>query len=331
MPEARRSDVTVMRIVFVVLAFLNLVVSCGAGDFPHGGAQPPLNRFALPVPPNMPDGFRIKSVVQEVKLSFTVTDQSGRPKLDLRKEDFRILDQDNPAEHIQSFAMEHDLPLRVVFLIDGSSSLAKWFPEERDGVSQFVTKLRPGTDAAATVIFADAQRFESRFQNSSPDLIRNVDIRHSENITALYDVVHRACSALGRIEEAGLVRRAIIVISDGGDNASMYGPQQVVEQAQRNEVALYTIAMGQSRSADAQMLARLSTETGAQSYAPKTPQELQSALTSIETELRSQYSLTFRPPGPVRPGTFHAVKVSVPGADRYSVRVRAGYYVPDPQ
>ena len=108
----------------------------------------------------------------------------------------------------------------------------------------------------------------------------------------------------------------------------MYGLDQVIAQAQRHEIAVYAIGMGGRNSLGARVLKKLSLETGARSYFPHTAAELQNALTAIETELRTQYSVTYSPPGPLLPGTLRSVKVSIPGHEQFSIRVRAGYFVP---
>ena len=99
-------------------------------------------------------------------------------------------------------------------------------------------------------------------------------------------------------------------------------------EAQRHEIAVYAIGMSGRNSFGAQVLKKLSQQTGAQSYFPRTATELQDALTAIETELRTQYSVTYTPPGPLEPGSFRSVKVTIPGREQFSIKVRAGYFVP---
>ncbi len=322
------SDVMYMfRLCSAVLLLAVALSGSSVRDLPTETTVARVSPTTLRVTPD--EGFRIRSVVQEVKLSFTVTDSMGRPKLDLQKEDFRILDQQRPAEQIQSFTLERDLPLRVVFLVDGSASLASWLRVQNAGVEEFIRHMRPGTDAATAVVFADAEQFDQHFSASGSDLIKNVDIRSSVNLTSLFDVLHRACSAVGRIREFGQVRRSLVVISDGEDNASMYGLDQVIEQAQKYEISIYAIGMGRRNSHGSQVLASLSHETGAQSYFPRNPSELQEALTAIEAELRTRYSITYTPPGPMSPGSYHPIKLSAPGHQQLSIKVRAGYYVPN--
>jgi Ca-activated chloride channel family protein len=318
--------VSMVRLLAAVLLLAAPLISSSAPEVPVDTTIAHISSAGLPGTPG--DVFRIRSVVQEVKLSFTVVDSSGRPKLDVKPEDLQIVDEERPAERIRSFTMERELPLRVVFLVDGSASLSKWFRVQNEGVAGFMRRMRPGTDAAAAVVFADAHQFDNRLAGSGPDLIKNIDIRSSENLTALYDVLHRACSALGRIRETGMVRRSLVVISDGEDNASMYGLDQVIVQAQRHEIAVYAIGMGGRNSFGAQVMKRLSRDTGAQSYFPRTTAELQDAFTAIEAELRTQYSVTYSPPGPLLPGSFRSVKINIPGREQFSIKVRAGYFVP---
>lgn len=318
--------VSMLRLLAAILLLAAPLISSSAPEVSMETTVARISPVSLPGTPG--DVFRIRSVVQEVRLSFTVLDSSGRLKTDIKPEDLRIFDEERPAERIRSFAMERELPLRVVFLVDGSASLAKWFRVQNDSVTSFLQRMRPGTDAAAAVIFADAHQFDNRFAGSGSDLIKNIDIRSNENLTALYDVLHRGCSALGRIRETSMVRRSLIVISDGQDNASMYGLDQVIAQAQRHEIAVYAIGMGSRNSFGAQVLKKLSLATGGQSYFPRTAEELHDALTAIEAELRTQYSVTYTPPGPLLPGSFRSVKVSIPGPEQFSVKVRSAYFVP---
>jgi len=327
MQVAGVSDVVCMvRLLAAILLLAAPLTGSSAPEVPVDATFARISPASLPGTPG--DVFRIRSVVQEVRLSFTVVDSSGRLKMDVKPEDLQIVDEERPANRIRSFTIERELPLRVVVLIDGSASLSKWFRVQNQGVAGLMQRMRPGTDAAAAVVFADAHQFDNRFAGSGSDLIKNIDIRNSENLTALYDVLHRACSALGRIRETAMVRRSLIVISDGEDNASMYGLDQVIEQAQRHEIAVYAIGMGGQNSFGAQVLKKLSLATGAQSFFPRTAAELQDALTGIEAELRTQYSVTYSPPGPLLPGSFRSVKISIPGREQFSIKVRAGYFVP---
>jgi VWFA-related protein len=267
--------------------------------------------------------------VQEVRLTFSVADEQGRPKLDLTKDDLDIVDVDRAPLQLRSFTLVNYVPLRELFLIDGSSSQDKWFAAEKFGVIALVARLQPGIDSAATVVFSDAGQFDKRFAASGHDLIRNIDIRVSENVTEIYDAIYRGCSALARFDESAEVRRAIILLSDGVDNASMYGPEEAMAQAQRKDVAIYTISTGNSRSSEGKMLAKISSQTGARSFFVKNAQEIQAALREVQSDLQTRYSVTYTPPSSLTAGSFRPVKISISRPEHLSVRVRSGYYVPE--
>jgi VWFA-related protein len=144
-------------------------------------------------------------------------------------------------------------------------------------------------------------------------------------MSALYDAVDRALAHLGLGTRD---RKALIVVSDGGDNASTQTFDAVLERARRSKATIYTVSLFDPDDGDARprVLKALARETGGTSFAPRRPEDVTSAFTQIARELRSGYTIGFRPadtPG----GGFRSIRVVATDARRrLIVRTRAGYY-----
>ncbi len=147
--------------------------------------------------------------------------------------------------------------------------------------------------------------------------------------TRLYD----ALSFLLGTSAEGDGRRAIILLTDGGDNVSRSSPAEVVEAAQRNNVPIYIVSVNsigipadESDLRDS-TLEVLGTETGGKAFFPKRLKDLSSHFAAISKELRSQYTIAYRSTNDKRDGSYRKIRIEVKNT-QYSVHARAGYYAP---
>jgi Ca-activated chloride channel family protein len=163
----------------------------------------------------------IKSRVNEVRVVFTVTDRHGRYIKDLKQNDFKVIDDQKPAE-LRSFHSETNLPLQVGLLVDASNSIRDRFKFEQEAAIEFLNAIiRPHYDKAFVVGFDSTPEVTQDFTDNTENLSAGVRMLRAGGGTAMYDALYFACrDKLLKQEQTGPVRRAIILLSDGDDNSS---------------------------------------------------------------------------------------------------------------
>jgi Ca-activated chloride channel homolog len=276
---------------------------------------------------------RIVKTVNEVNVVFTVTDKHGRYVKDLKKEDFRVLDDNKPARGIQSFHAETDLPLQVGLLVDASNSVRDRFKFEQEAAIEFLNQIvRPSYDRAFVVGFDTTPEVTQDFTDSTELLSKGVRSLRAGGGTAMYDALYFACrDKLKNAPRTGPVRRAIILLSDGEDNQSRVTREESIEMAQRAEVIVYTISTnisGQKRPGD-KVLERIADATGGRAFFPFQLSDVSNAFTEIQDELRSQYALAYIPDDFHTDGRFRSIQIlAAQNPKSLHVRSRRGYYAP---
>ena len=297
-----------------------LIVGVAAAAPPAARAQEPSS--------SQQDAPPIRVLVEEVNVPFIVTDNRNRFITNLTREDFQIFEEKRPQE-ILSFSRETDLPLRIGLLIDTSNSIRDRFAFEQRAASDFLgVLLRPSKDKAFLGSFDSMAELVLDFTDDLGQLVGAIDALRPGGGTALYDAIYYG--ARDRLlDEAPLTtntRRALVVLSDGEDNSSRHTRQQALELAQRAEVIVYTISTnirGLQMPGD-KILQLFSEETGGRFFQPFNWEDLDDAFQEINAELRSQYSISYRPDTP-RDGQYHTVEI-VPQTKGLKVRARRGYY-----
>jgi len=273
----------------------------------------------------------IRRTVNEVNVAFTVTDKHGRYVKDLKKEDFKVIDDSKPAEEIRSFHAEADLPLQVGLLIDASNSIRDRFKFEQLAAIEFLNQtIRRKYDQAFVVGFDVTPEVTQDFTDDTEALAQGVRQLRPGGGTALYDALYFACrDKLLKSERKGPARRAIILLSDGDDNQSHVTREEAIEMAQRAEVIVYTISTnlsGTSHHGD-KVLERIADATGGRSYVPFQITEVSNAFASIQEELRSQYAISYKPADFRPDGRYRTIEI-LAQAKGLHVRSRRGYYAP---
>ncbi|HET9363750.1 MAG TPA: VWA domain-containing protein [Candidatus Angelobacter sp.] len=267
----------------------------------------------------------------EVNVIFTVTDKHNKFIKDLKENQFKILDNNKPPRQITNFAAETDLPLRVGLLIDASNSIRDRFLFEQDAAISFLHQIiRPKTDKAFVLAFDEVWDLTQDFTGDLDKLTRGVKVIRPGGGTALWDAVFYACrDKLMKEKETGPVRRAIILVSDGDDNQSRVLRQEAIEMAQRAGVIVYTISTNLSNNPDEgdRSLKMLAETTGGQAFFPFKLQDVANAFHDINEELRSQYSVFYKPADFEANGQFRAIQI-VADNKKYKVRAKKGYFVP---
>jgi VWFA-related protein len=160
-------------------------------------------------------------------------------------------------------------------------------------------------------------------------LQRALSTIHTIGETALYDAI---ASALDHLKQGKCDKKVLIVISDGGDNASKHSLAQVIEMAKASEAIIYTIGIFDEQDGDQKpgVLKRFAKETGGEAFFPASSKEIASICEGIAHDIRNQYTLAYVPANSDQDGGYRTVEVkaSAPGRGRLSVRTRTGYLVP---
>ena len=205
------------------------------GNMPSARSGQSQNAGAKPDEPV----YTLRTSVNEIHLIFTVTDKQGHYIKDLKKSDFKILDDKKPPEEILSFASETDLPLQVGLLIDASESVTSRFKFEQDAAIEFLKQtIRPKYDQAFVIGFDLTPKVTQDFTGDTEKLSAGIRALRPGTLTAMYDALAYACQdKLLKQPQAGPVRRAIILLSDGNDNASAVTIEKAIEIAQQTEVS----------------------------------------------------------------------------------------------
>jgi Ca-activated chloride channel homolog len=273
----------------------------------------------------------IKRFVNEVNVVFTVTDKHGRYIKDLKRQNFRVMDDNKPASQIRSFRAETDLPLQVGLLVDASNSVRDRFRFEQEAAIEFMNQIvRPGYDKAFIIGFDTTPEVTQDFTDNTELLSRGVHALRAGGGTAMYDALYFACrDKLRNAEHSGPVRRAVILLSDGEDNQSRVTREEAIEMAQRAEVIVYAISTnvsGVKKQGD-KVLERISDATGGVAFFPFQMRDVANAFTEIQEALRSQYALAYIPEDFRSDGRYRTIQI-LADQKQFHVRARRGYYAP---
>ncbi len=292
----------------------------------------PKNSGATASPAPDQSVFTLRTTANEVHLVFIVTDKQGHYIKDLNKDDFKILDDKKPPAEILSFASETNLPLQVGLLIDASESVTKRFKFEQQAAIEFLKEtLRPNYDQAFVIGFDLTPKVTQDFTDNIERLSIGIHALRPGSLTALYDALYYACrEKLLKHPQAGPVRRAIILLSDGNDNASTVTLEEAIEMAQRAEVTVYTISTNpKSHGRGNKNLGRIAEATGGRSFEPSQVTGVANAFTAIQEELRSQYAVSYKAADFKPDGHYRTIVVQAQNHKGLRVRSRKGYRSPD--
>jgi VWFA-related protein len=274
--------------------------------------------------------YTVKTSVSEVNLIFTVTDKHGKFINNLQPKDFALLDDQKPPAQLYTFSQQSNLPLRVGLLIDTSTSIRLRFSFEQQAATEFLLQvLRPKTDRAFVMGF-DFKPYVTQDYTNDPDALEaGIHKLQASGGTALYDSVYTACrdKLLSAAPSQALVRKALIVVSDGNDNYSRAYLDDAIKMCQRAQAEVYTISTntGPSRDRGDDTLTKIALATGGTVYFPKRIEDISNEFDAIQEELRSQYALAYKPSDFKTDGSFRTIYFEALDR-RYTVRAPKGYF-----
>ena len=292
----------------------------------------PAPAASVPGTPDATDGeYTLRAVVNEVNLIFTVVDKHGHFVRNLNESDFSLLDNRQRPAQVFSFTQQTELPLRVGLLIDASNSIRSRFHFEQDAATAFLLDiLRPQVDKAFVMGFDVTPQLEQDYTNNGDLLATGIHKLEPGGGTALYDAVYSACrDKLLPLHETIEIRKAIILVSDGDDNQSHTDLDDAVKMCQRANTLVYAISTnnGPTRDRGDDVLKAMADATGGRAFYPPRMEEVSNAFHAIQEELRSQYSLVYKPANFKNDGSFRPIYLIA--VDRhYKVRVQKGYFAP---
>lgn len=255
--------------------------------------------------------------VRRVKLSLTVTDRKGTPVLGLGPDDFQVY-ENRTAQTILDFNTE-TRPLRIALVVDTSGSMRGRLTEVQSAAAAFLDVLRP-EDRAMVIDFDDQVMLLQPLTDSRSDLRDALMSTFARGGTAMYDAVHATLRRLSPERE----RKAIVLLSDGGDTASVLDRERAVEAARTSDILIYTIGVG--GGSDRSALKALSGETGGRSFFVNRADELGPVYEKVAEELRNQYIVTYSSSNTDYDGKWRRVEVRYTGPGDLTVRTRKGYY-----
>ena len=266
-----------------------------------------------------------EEVLEQVEVQFvesyaSVTDRNGRPLAGLSEQDF-VVEEDGVEQKITRFAKVEDMPIHVGVLIDNSASMKGALDTTRVAALSFFENAITPRDRAAVVTFNRFPRLAVKLTSDHTTLGGGLAGLTAEGQTALYDSIMFTLYYFGGITG----QRAILILSDGKDEASRFSWDDTLEYAKRAGITIYSIGMGIQEGNSRRKLATLADETGGRSYFIKKPSELADIYTQVEREMRSQYLLAYQSSNTNVDGKFRkiTVKAKVPGAE---VKTMSGYY-----
>jgi VWFA-related protein len=281
-------------------------------------------------PPAQTDG-PLRIDVDLVNVLFTVADKRGKLIPTLKKEDFKIY-EDDKLQAVTNFSSETNLPLTIALLVDTSGSIRdKLRFEQEAAIEFFYSTLRRGKDKALVISFDSGVDLLQDFTDDPEKLAEAVNKIRAGGGTSIYDAVYLAVNEK-LAKESG--RKLIILISDGDDNNSRVSLTDALEATQKNDVALYSISTNTSayfssreQEQGDKTLKRMSEETGGRAFFPFKIDELAANFQQIGDELRSQYTIAYRSGNTLMNGAFRRIRIDVANKD-LKARSRTGYYAP---
>jgi len=284
--------------------------------------------------PEPKSGLQLRAETTLVVIPVSVTDASNRFVLGLQKENFAI-SEDGVKQKIAQFSGE-DAPLSAGLLVDTSGSMGMKLGRSRDAVAEFLKTMNPG-DEAFLVTFSDKAELQVPFTNDVGEIETRLASVESEGLTALLDGVQVGLQAMKKAKNS---RKALVIVSDGGDNNSQYTPQQIEDLVREADVQIYAMgvfepsflpALSAAELSGPKLLSEITEQTGGRAFPARTNSALPSIARRIAIELRNQYVIAYTPTNRERNGKYRKVQVTVAapqGLSALKVHWRLGYYAP---
>ena len=316
----------------ILAAFFLLIATFAAAQETDVHIQPrvvaaPAN---VPIDPSLKTHTRpLRSDVDLILVPVTVTDPMDRLVTGLEKNNFEIY-QDKEKQQIRNLSSE-DAPISVGIIIDMSGSMANKFDKAKEAVVTFMQTANP-EDEFFIIGFSDKPVLLSDFTSFVGEIQNKLILEQPKGMTALIDAIYMGMSKMKHAQQS---RKALLIISDGGDNHSRYSESEIKSAVKEADVQIFAIgifdhvARTQEERYGPTMLAEVTDLTGGRTFTLDNPNELPDVAAKIGTELRNQYVLAYKPVKKPNDGKWHKIKVKLlppKGLPSLNLHAKQGYY-----
>jgi Ca-activated chloride channel family protein len=312
--------------VSIVLLSLTLALPAAAQDQPTGPTSPPNTQ-------KNPRSKVLKAETELTLVNVTVTDPYGRLVTGLERNNFRVF-EDGEEQEILTFSSE-DVPISIGVIFDMSGSMADKVDKSRLAAVQFFRTANP-SDEFFLVNFNDRAELASSFTASVEELQNRMMYASAKGRTAMLDGIYLG---LSEMKGAHNTKKALLIISDGGDNHSRYSEIDVRNFVKEADVQLYAIGNYSDVRCDRTpeecqgplLLSDLTSTTGGRVFVVTNLSELPDIATKISMELRNQYVVGYKPSHRAHDGKWRKIKIELRpprGLPPLTERARSGYFAP---
>lgn len=288
--------------------------------------------FSIERKPDNPPAIHVNSDL--VQIPVTVLDRDDASVFGLEKEHFRLF-EDKVEQTITHFAME-DAPISIGFVFDASASMRNKMQQSREAVSRFLNTANPD-DEFFLAQFNDRIELITDLTNSAQEVRKQLMFIRPTGRTALLDAIQ---FSMHRLQKANNARKALIVISDGGDNCSRYTMSDIKNLVREADVQIYALGIFDPFDARSQspeelagpsLLHDVAKQSGGRLFKIENVNQLPEAASKIGDALRARYVLGYSPKATLRDGKYHRVEVKLAppkGSRKLQASWRRGYYAP---
>ncbi len=273
----------------------------------------------------------LKVDVSLVLVPVTITDPMNRLVTGLDKENFQVF-EGKEAQEIRNFSSE-DAPVSIGVIFDMSGSMVSKIDRAREAVVEFFKTANP-QDEFFMITFADKPQEVSDFTSSVEDIQGKLVYTVPKGRTALLDAIYLGMS---KMRGAKYQKKALLIISDGGDNHSRYTEGEIKSMVKEADTLIYAIGLYDQNLPTTEeqlgpaLLSEIAELTGGRAFTIDNPNDLADVATKIGIELRNQYVLGYRPKNPGHDGKWRKIKVKLippKGLPPLRVYAKTGYYAP---
>jgi Ca-activated chloride channel homolog len=273
----------------------------------------------------------IKVEADLVLVPVTITDSRERLVIGLRQNNFEVFEGKSRQE-IRHFSME-DTPVSLGVIFDMSGSMRSKIERAREAVIEFLKTANP-QDEFFLITFADRPQVVSDFTNSVADIQAQLLHTFPKGETSLLDAIYLGIT---KMRQAKYRKRALLIISDGGDNHSRYTEGEIRSLVKEADVLLYAVGIYDHYFPTPEerlgpwLLTNLTEITGGRAFTLDNPNDLPAVAHFIGIQLRNQYVIGYRPHNSPRNGKWHKIKVrlkALRGLPPLYVHAKTGYYAP---
>jgi Ca-activated chloride channel homolog len=271
--------------------------------------------------PGVRNAGTIRLDIKVVLIPVTVTDTWDRPVMDLQKNEFHLF-EDNVEQKVIYLSNE-EAPASVGVIFDASGSMRNKIDTSIAAVDQFFRTTLPG-DEFLLVRFSDSPHLVTGFTDDTREISGWLHSTRPGGWTALHDAIYLG---VHKMKTARNARKALVVLSDGGDNHSRYSAPEIRDLVREADVRIYSIGLSLGMLQGSRFLETISGETGGRLIKVRKMEELPEAIEKVSRDLRSQYLLGYYSTNPQNDGRYRKVRVQVSQPNVHA-SWRRGYYAP---